>query len=46
MCQLDELVARNRPFATRHAIHELALRLGLEALLAHPWPQASTPEKT
>lgn len=31
--QLDALVATHEPFATRHAIHLVALRLGLAELL-------------
>jgi hypothetical protein len=34
--RIDALVARHRPFATRHAVHVVALRLGLAELLANP----------
>lgn len=36
VAKLDELVVRHRPFLKRHAVHRVALLLGLDALRAEP----------
>jgi len=36
LAQVDDLVQQHGPFAKRHSIHVIALKLGLAELVAHP----------